>query len=116
MRGCSLVVLLTRSAGLVTKMSPFLQWTWSLEQQSEGQEQVVADGTCCPPGTWCRSAGSRDSPPAKRGKSSVFARIQDWHLVDNGAAVGLLSGYKYGSCRLVGHQVGDVNNTVGVPE
>ena len=37
MRGCSLDVLLTRSAGLVTKMSPFLQWTSSLEHQRYGK-------------------------------------------------------------------------------
>ena len=42
--------------------------------------------------------------------------IQHWHLVDNGAAVRLLSGHKYGAGRLIGHHVCDVNYTVAVPD
>ena len=61
------------------------------------------------------SAGSHYSPQAMAGKSSVFDVIQYWHLVDNGAAVRLLAGHKYGAGRLVGHHVCDVNYTVAVP-
>ena len=139
--GCSTVVLLMRSEGLVMKMSPLLHSTGSLteefteygisrmDRQRHNLDKEQANNTLHKRVCWRRyqpvvdqklCAGQLDLIAVHRlwyGSIPLIGyRLLLVHLEDNGASGGDLGGLKHRGRCLVFHQVCDVNHTVGPPE